>query len=155
MQLRVSETFGTTYLSNIVSLDYEVPRISRVVTSQYVSRARRTCFFLVMFRGFINSANFAVSAVCRGEANNYVILTVEGEYLGTDPVVHLYLAAEDVDPFLSSPAGVTEDYTLSYGANYLPSMGEMLICGPVVSDRFIECAYFYGSKVRARLLFVP
>jgi hypothetical protein len=86
--------------------------------------------------------------VCRGETNSYVILSLEGQYLGTNPTVHLYLGAEDVDPFLSSQVDPSADYTLNNGANYVAAMGERLICGGVQNDRIIQCAYFYGTKVR-------
>ena len=62
-------------------------------------------------------------------------------------MVHLYLNTNQATPFLSSRVDGTRDHTLGKGAQYINGTGEQLLCGPVVDDRSIECAYFYGEQV--------
>jgi hypothetical protein len=83
----------------------------------------------------------------RGATNTYVLLTLEGKFFGGSPVVHLYLNTDPTTPFLSSRVDGTRDHTLGKGAQYINGTGEQFLCGPVVDDRSIECAYFYGEQV--------
>ena len=83
----------------------------------------------------------------RGATNMYVLLTLEGKFFGGSPVVHLYLNTDPTTPFLSSRVDGTRDHTLGKGAQYINGTGEQFLCGPVVDDRSIECAYFYGEQV--------
>jgi len=78
--------------------------------------------------------------------NSYVLLTLEGKLFGGSPVVHLYLRENDTTPFLSSPVDGTRDHTLGKGSQYRNGTGEQFLCGPVVDDRSIECAYFYAGQ---------
>ena len=78
--------------------------------------------------------------------NSYVLLTLEGKFFGGSPVVHLYLRENDTTPFLSSPVDGTRDHTLGKGSQYRNGTGEQFLCGPVVDDRSIECAYFYAGQ---------
>jgi hypothetical protein len=86
-------------------------------------------------------------ACTRGATNTYVLLTLEGKFFGGSPVVHLYLNANQTTPFLSSRVDSARDHTLGKGAQYINGTGEQFLCGPVVDDRSIECAYFYGDQV--------
>jgi hypothetical protein len=145
-----------------VTIDYEVPRLSRVVTSQYVTV--RLCYLhscvlilslLLLFITLIHHVHrcylLLVFSAHRGLASSYVILTLEGQYFGATPGIRLYTSATDTSPLITTAVTTPYDYTLGYGANYNETtMGKLILCGVVDLERTLECAYFYGNNVSAR-----
>jgi hypothetical protein len=105
------------------------------------------CAFIFFAVAASHSDRHVVVSDYRGATNTYVLLTLEGKFFGGSPLVHLYLNTDPTTPFLSSRADGSRDHTMGKGAQYINATGELFLCGPVVDDRSIECAYFYAGQV--------
>ena len=89
LQVVTSEGLGLDYYSNVVTIDYEVPNINRVVTSQYVALTGLRVVLVSMPCTMFLCCRVRVPGERRGVRNTYVLLTLEGNYFGGSPVVHL------------------------------------------------------------------
>ncbi len=93
-----------------------------------------------------------VARTGRGKSNSYVLLSIEGAFFGSTPLVSLFVLRECVTPLQTVLLGsAAVDYTLGNGTLYDTSMGVRFACSNVMEDSKIECALFfadvYGNEV--------